>query len=136
MPHSYRVVKESEDSKDSVIEKSGITAEFTIRDIEAEEASVAKKIVELKSMKQIRDAVMVNVGENHPFVLDMSEEDRHAVHMYHEAFAFSKIAQQEIDRYETALAESAAERAEITKQCGIAIPIAALEEPKGDVKPE
>ncbi len=114
--HTYKIVEKNENPKQNVIEKTGITARFTLEEIEQAEKANAKSITELKAMMNHRDAVMKNVVVHHPNVLTISEEDRYAVHMFQEAFAFNKQAEVKLKELEEAQEGSIKERAEITLQ--------------------
>ena len=104
---------------DRVIVKSGHEVEFTLTDMENNEAYLEKQKKEIVPVIEHRKAVMQNVTENHPIVSELTPEQRHAVHMYREA-------EVELEKYEEVLAEvnrvlekSAEEKKEIIKQLNL-----------------
>ncbi len=104
---------------DRVIVKSGHEVEFTLADMENNEAYLEKQKKEIVPVIEHRKAVMQNVTENHPIVLELTPEQRHAVNMYREA-------EVELEKYEEVLAEvnrvldkSAEEKKEIIKQLNL-----------------
>jgi hypothetical protein len=104
---------------DRVIVKTGHEIEFTLTDMENNEAYLEKQKKEIVPVIEHRKAVMQNVAENHPIVSELTPEQRHAVHMYREA-------EVELEKYEEVLAEvnrvlekSAEEKKEIIKQLNL-----------------
>lgn len=104
---------------DRVIVKTGHEVEFTLTDMENNEAYLEKQKKEIVPVIEHRKAVMQNVTENHPIVSELTPEQRHAVHMYREA-------EVELEKYEEVLAEvnrvlekSAEEKKEIIKQLNL-----------------
>ncbi len=104
---------------DRVIVKTGHEVEFTLADMENNEAYLEKQKKEIVPVIEHRKAVMQNVTENHPIVLELTPEQRHAVNMYREA-------EVELEKYEEVLAEvnrvldkSAEEKKEIIKQLNL-----------------
>lgn len=114
--------------KDRVIVKTGHEIEFTLEDMEANEAYLEKQKREIEPVIAHRKAVMQNVSENHPIVTEITAEQRHAVHMYREA-------EVELEKYEDVLKEvnrvlekSHAEKEEIKKQLNIESELKTVEE--------
>jgi hypothetical protein len=104
---------------DRVIVKTGHEIEFTLTDMENNEAYLEKQKKEIVPVIEHRKAVMQNVAENHPIVSELTPEQRHAVHMYREA-------EVELEKYEEVLSEvnrvlekSAEEKKEIIKQLNL-----------------
>ncbi len=126
--YEYTVVeKNPEDPKLNIIEKKGISAKFTMAEIEAAENVNRKNLRELDGMIEIRKATMQNIADNHPFVLEMTEQDRFTVHMYQESFAFARACEIKKKQLQEALDQSELEKQEITKQCGVVINLKDLE---------
>lgn len=106
-------------AKDRVIIKSGHETEFTLADMEANEKGLEKNKKEIEPVIEHRKAVMKNVSENHPIVLELTPEQRHAVHMYREAEAELETYEKTLARVEEVLAKSAVEKANIYKQLNL-----------------
>ncbi len=115
----YKILNQAEDVKESLIEKSGITSEFTLSDLERHEAKLAKNIKELEGTLMVEDAKCKNIESFHPFVLEMSEQDRVTVHTYQQSFAVVFVAKQKIEEIKTALEECIAERKLIIKKLNL-----------------
>lgn len=128
--HKYTIETENkEDPKASIIVKSNVDVKFTLNELEANEREYTKMVRQLKAQKELADAKMKNIEEHHPFVMDLSEEQAFTVHMYQEARAMSRVCGQKLPEYEAELEYIAAEKVEIAKQIGVAIPLSELQEP-------
>lgn len=104
------------DPRSSVIEKRGYTITFTLTELEANDRQMEKQAKELEAKRDYEAAKMTNIETNHPFVLDMSEQDLFTAHMYMEAKATRRVCDLKATEIRTQLAEDAAEIAEILKQ--------------------
>jgi hypothetical protein len=84
--YTYKILKEdAEDFKDSEILKKGITATFTVRELERIEKEVRKQLKEAEAQYNLEAAKMENIERNHPYVKEMDEEKLFTIHMYQEA---------------------------------------------------
>lgn len=59
--------------KKAIIERSNLTNEFTLEDIETHEVELDKNERELTAQIRISTAAVANVERNHPFVAKMSD---------------------------------------------------------------
>lgn len=117
--YQYKLVgRKPEDYKEARILKTGLTAVFTINEIESSERSVEKRLKEVRGQLELERAKMANVERNHPFVLKMSEEDLFTAHLYMEAKAMVKGLEPEQTNLQTALTESAKEKDDIMRALG------------------
>lgn len=66
--------------KKSIIERSNLTNEFTIEDIENHKAELEKMERELNAQIRVSNAAKANVERNHPFVSKMSDVQLNAAH--------------------------------------------------------
>lgn len=71
----YKVLEPQQDYKETVIEKSGIKATFTLAQVEAHQRDLEKLRSELEAQIKVDDATMQNVAHFHPTVAEMSDED-------------------------------------------------------------
>ena len=115
----YKLIKEDKD--EVIIEKSGFKHEFTV-------ASVTKHIAELETTRKemvaqgaVEGAKMINIEEFNKFILDMKEEDKHAVHLWYEAKDIETACKENIEKIDVALAEYAEVIEDVEKQTGIKI---------------
>lgn len=83
--HNYKIKEENKNWKDTVIEKSGITADFTIRQFEDNIERLGKTLKELEATHKLNLAQMDNIERNHKFVKKMSDQDLNTAHMYWES---------------------------------------------------
>jgi len=122
MDYIYKVIDEHpEDPMLSTVEKQGITANFTVRDIEQDIASLGKMIKELTAKIGIEKAKLANIVRTDPEVEELTERQRHAAYLYQESYGFIIKADEKIDEMKEAITELEAEKIEITKQTGIII---------------
>lgn len=136
---TYKIVEEKPDPMDSVIEKSGLTAKFTLREIAANRKQLDRLHKELKGQKMIADAKIVNIETNHPWTKELDAEKRFTVHMLEEAYSMTRVCEAKIKEIEEALEEDQASERDIQDQIGIAIPLEALEtvsKPEENKKPK
>src|ERR1035437_3297485 len=117
----YKVKETAIDAKDSLIEKTGGTVEFTINNIDSDVIYLEKSKKELVAQSALEEAKKSNVLRTHPHIEQMSEEDRVACYLYQQSYAFTKVAVGKIAEIEKQLADYAEEKAEILKQTGIVL---------------
>lgn len=122
MDYIYKVIDvHPEDPMLSTIEKQGITANFTARDIEQDIASLEKMKKELTAQSGLEKAKIANIVRTDPEVEDLTERQRHAAYLYQNSYGFLVKADEKIDEINEAIAELEEEKLEITKQTGIII---------------
>lgn len=135
--HTYSVLKENENPSQSIIRKSNVNVDFTLDELAANEKSYRKLLNECASQKNLADAKMKNIEDNHPFVMDLTEEQAFTVHMYQEARAMSRVCGNKIPELQKEIEYIESEKKEIEKQIGIAIPKSALEsKPEDKITPD
>jgi len=124
---TYKVVEEhKDDPMQNVIEKGNISVQFTPYELQANIDSNKKLVKELKAKVTIEDAKKKNIEANHPFVKDLTDEQRFTVHMYEEAMSVCRHFPKKIAEFEESIAEMEQEQRNIAEQVGIAIPKVAL----------
>lgn len=102
--NKYKVLKSSDDWKDTVIEKKWpATGTFTVRKFEDNIAYMEKTLRELNAKFMHEQVVKNNIEEHHPFVLQMSEQDLYTAWMYREALEIIKQYAPRIDEFSEAL---------------------------------
>lgn len=80
--------------------------------------NIEKKLIEFEAQKKVHDAKADNVARNHPHVLEVSEEKRNEIWLYHENFIASKQFEGLITQLNKDIEGLKAEMEEITKQTG------------------
>jgi hypothetical protein len=118
----YKIIESKEDYKDTVIEKSGVTVEITLGNMEAQYNKVLKLKEEVEAQILVDKAQVTNCETNYPGIENATEEEeKRAI-----ALTLRKGNLTEIETYEKKLAEIneaikdyEAEIAEIKKQTGI-----------------
>lgn len=113
--YHYKILKPNEVYKEATIEKSGITATFTIADIERHEEYLNKCKKELEGQITLESAKMANIEENHPFVKDMSDQDLATAGLYFSSKSLKRQSEEKLAEISTAITEYAAEKEEIMK---------------------
>jgi hypothetical protein len=115
----YRILKDEEDYKKIVIEKSGIKGEFTIEKIEAHEDYLNKAKTEVDAKIKLEEAKVSNVEEHHAFVKDLTDEQIFTVALYGRAKAELKMAKEKELEIATALLDYAVEKSYIIETLGL-----------------
>ncbi len=138
----YKIIEPNDDPKSIVIEKSGLTEQFTLAGREADIARLMKSKQAFEAQINLENAKISNIEAHHPFVKEMSEQDRFTVRMYQESLATKIGSQDLLEQTNALLAEMEVERAEITSKLGImdpekvnAVPAIALEDENAPATP-
>jgi hypothetical protein len=122
--HNYKIIKETENPLEATIEKDNIKAEFTLIERDTKKREVEKKLRELKAQFAMDEASAKNVEENHPHVLEATEDDikkAHELVLYVKYQEDAKESAESIKIFEDALAEWEEELKEICEQTGIVL---------------
>jgi hypothetical protein len=120
--YKYEAIEDFEDGKqtgDVKIRKSGLTAEFTMNDIDRDIQLLEKKKLELDSQIKIEDAKMQNIDRTNPEVGQMSPEMRQVVYIYERAYAFCKVGKEKVEEIDKMIADYKHELMDIALQTGI-----------------
>ena len=112
----YKLVEKNTDPLKAVIEKSGITVEFTLEDMLDEQKQLRKVLDEYKAQRSFESAKMENIEHFHPFVLDFDDNQRNTIAMYNEAKLRKEAADVRIAEYSKQLQESEKEMALISEK--------------------
>ena len=113
-------IRESKDNiKDTVIEKTGHVITFTLAEVEAHKAKLAKSIKEWMGKREIELAAMENVKANHPKFLELTGEEMVAAAIYEKSREMVQEMERAISVYEKQLAEYESEEKEAKKQLNI-----------------
>ena len=121
MSFTYGVKEKAESPFDTVIEKGNITVEFTPSQMIQEQVECQKFIKEIEGNIMVQEAKMTNILEHHPFVKDMSEQDRFTVHMFQEAYAFVQGAKNKVHDLSKQLEASRMELVHIAKELNLPV---------------
>lgn len=116
--YQYRLLEPKEDFKESIIEKAGITATFTIAEVEAMQARNQKGLRESEGQIKIEEAKMANLEHFHPEVKDMSGETLAAVAIYYDSKSTLEKAKQAKEMCEVAIKENATMLDTVMQQMG------------------
>lgn len=116
---TYTIKENNEDIKKATIVKTGHEIEFTLEQMEENEALLEKQKKEIEGVVQNRFGIMSNIEDNHAFVKELSDKERFTVHMYEEAKNEYKKYNEALSRVNEMLDKSAKEKAEIKSQLNI-----------------
>jgi methyl-accepting chemotaxis protein len=119
--YKYKVVEKSEEDFNSVIEKTGIKAKFTLGQVDADARRIRKALVELEAQSKLENAKIENIEHHHPSVKDMGDEERFTIHMYEEAKQIVKQADAKIKEIKEALEGYEGELKDIEEQTGLTL---------------
>lgn len=127
----YKIGEAAEDVNDSVIEKTGHVTTFTLREVRNSILMNEKTKKELEGRAILDSAKMTNIEQNHPFVLEMSEQDLFTAHMYMEAKATARVCKQKAEQLAKAIEEDTAEIAVMLEKMPELVPV----EPEAEINP-
>ncbi|MFA6095647.1 MAG: hypothetical protein WC767_02280 [Candidatus Paceibacterota bacterium] len=133
---TYKVVLEKKDPLDTIIERSGIKAHLTIREVRDALASNLKLKKECEGQITLDKAKIENVQRNHPAIKDLKPVEVAAVLIYADSVESITKCERKLEEIEEANTLLERTEKEIAEQVGIAIPLEALkpEEPKAPVE--
>lgn len=124
----YKVAEESENSLDSIIEKSNVRVRFSMRELFSSILNAKKYIKQLSAQKQLEEAKCQNIREHHPIIDKLTPEERFAVHLYEQSQDILKVVNPKLEEFEKAVLQDETEAEEIKNQIGIAVPLSSLDE--------
>lgn len=110
---SYRLLQPNADPKQAVIEKAGITASFTIGEVEMLQARNAKSKLEAEGQIKLEKAKMANIERHHPIVKKLTGEQLTAAAIYKDAQYELAQAEVVLKSAVSAIAENDAMLAEV-----------------------
>lgn len=115
---NYQLKQPNDDYKLAVIEKSGVTIDFTLLDVEQHEHQLGKMATETEAQIALEKAKMNNIERFHPSVKKMSGELLTAAALYKEAKTYVEKAEPKLAEIKAALVEYADEKAIIMEKLG------------------
>lgn len=114
----YVVTEENENKKLAVITKKAVDVEFTMQQLDDQEAALRKRITELKAKRDLDAASVENIEHFHPWVKDVVTDDEKLSTL--QLYTRSKMTVNQIEpllaEWEKALDEHVEEVKEIKKQ--------------------
>lgn len=120
---NYSIITPNEDYKEIVIEKSGIKNQFTFKQIDDHRAYLAKANLEMAAQKQLDEAKMKNIEENHSYVKDLDDQKLLAITMYAQAKAQVKKLDEKMAEVSKALSDYDLEKSHIIEKLNITMPV-------------
>jgi hypothetical protein len=115
----YEVVSNHEVPELSKIKVSNITTEITLADTLKSIEQNKKSIESLRAEMNIKEAVKINIKNNHPEAFDVDPKLKIAVHLLQEMDKFLDMANDKMKQLEDAQKELEEEVKEIEIQTGI-----------------
>jgi hypothetical protein len=114
----YKLLESNSDYKQSKIEKSGITAVFTLAEVEQHRDRLEQMRKELEAKATIERAKIKNIEDHHPFVKKLSEFELFTAHMYQTALNELKPAEEKLKEVLEAIDEYEQETSHIMETLG------------------
>lgn len=124
---SYKIALENKDPLDTVIERSGIKAHLTLREVQDARRYNLKFKKELEAKIKLDKAKISNVESNHPVVKTLEPVEIAAVLIYADALDSIRKCEKKIKEVDEGNADLEQTEKDIAAQVGVAIPKAALE---------
>lgn len=115
----YTIQTPNEDPKLAVIFKEGITATFTVQEIEQSVASLTKVKQEIQSTVSLQEAYKQNVLDSNPEVKDMDSKVRTACFIYEKASQAVETGLKKLQEIEDVLKGYENDLSEIKKQTNL-----------------
>jgi hypothetical protein len=112
----YKIIEESDNVNTIVIEKSGLTATFTLQDIENHIAYLNKTKREIEGKITIDSAGCTNIENNNEWIKEMTDEEIHACYLYFQSKATVIKGNEKLEEIESALKEYADEKVIINEK--------------------
>jgi hypothetical protein len=118
---SYKVLEPNEDYRQAKIEKGGITATFTLADVEEHEETLRTFKKEREAEITVEEAKMENIRHFHPVVNTLDDQQLTAVALFKESKTTVDKSKAKLKEVDEALAEYATEKALIMERLGIVL---------------
>lgn len=116
---TYSIKEANDDIKQAVILKSGHEIEFTLGDVEYNQAQLLKSKKEVTATLNHHSIIVENVLKFNDFIKDLTDEQIHAVHMYHQSKTITKTCEDKLAEIDKVIVDGATEIAEVKRQLGI-----------------
>ena len=120
----YKVVVKKDNPAECVIQKTGMIAEFTLGDINADIELLKKKREEVEGIMKISEARLINIDNTNPEIGEMSEELRQVIFIYAKDFSTAKVAKEKIAEIDAAIKSYRQEALTIAMETGISVKVA------------
>jgi hypothetical protein len=116
--YQYRLLEPNEDYKQAKIEKGGITATFTLAEVEAMQERNRTALKEVEGNLEIRRAEIENIKHFHPDIAELPGEKLTAAWIYREALAYVAEAEPKRASITEAIAENDGMVADVMQTLG------------------
>ncbi len=117
--NKYTIKKKAEgDARLTVVEKHNLKADITLKEVDDHIMGMEKTQKAYVGQKMIEDAKATNIIGHNPWLMDFSEEQLHAAHMYFEAMALSKTLDNKIIELRDSIALYQDEKAQLSEFLG------------------
>lgn len=103
-------------TRDSIIEKRGHVIRFSLNQLEANHAQLAKTRKEIDAQMQYERAKIANIESFHPFVKELTEEQLSTVDIYSTAKNIEKQCVEKLKEIDDYVSNDTVEIADIKKQ--------------------
>lgn len=117
--------------RDTVIEKHNGVITFTLGQLESSQRQLHKLERELQAQADLDGAKMTNIEEHHPFVKDLSEEDRFTVALYHDSAVRKAQVEEKLKQVRDAITEEEKALSDIKEQTGLSLEEETVAEDQG-----
>lgn len=116
---SKYIIKEGQGEDPREVVKIDTTININLNTVANELAHFNKSITELEAQAKIEEAVMQNVVDFHPHVLDYSDEQLNEIMMYGQAKTKAKLCREKLGECQTTLEELNKMSKDIEEQTGL-----------------
>lgn len=121
MSYAYKIIENNADPNLAVVEKSGISVQFTAKEIKENLAHVRKQKREIEGTCRVAEATKVNIKRTHPHIAAMSEEDLVAAYLYRQAIGTVTQALEKLTEIDDVIKQDEKSLAEMIEQTGLQV---------------
>lgn len=118
----YTIINPNEDPRLAVIRKENVSVEFTLGEIEADKRAAMKIKEQIESQINLDEAQIKNIEINHPYVLEVSEDEKKravAITLHNGLSNKVKESKLQLDEVNKVFEENDVEMADIKAQTGL-----------------
>lgn len=121
MSYEYKIIENNDDPDLAVVEKSGISVKFTVKEIKENLAYARKQQREIQQTCKVAEATKINIKGTHPHIAEMSEEDLVAAYLYRQAIGTVTQALEKLAEIDEVIKQDEQSLKELIEQTGLEV---------------
>lgn len=124
--YKYTIKEHNDDPYRAVIKKENVVVEFTLAEVEADKKAAIKIKEQIESQIKLDEAQAQNVVNNHPYVLEATEEEQKravSITLYNGLKNKIEESKKKLAEFDKVFEEYEKEKKDIKEQTGLSLPI-------------